>query len=116
MGIPVYFKNLINDYNDICFSQNNKLFIDNLLFDLNCLIHPCCRGETNELQMYQKIVESIVTIVNVVNPQNLIYIAIDGPCPKQKMHQQRSRRFKSSKENKAWDTNAITPGTKFMED
>jgi 5'-3' exoribonuclease 2 len=115
MGIPVYFKNLINDYNDICFSQNNKLFIDNLLFDLNCLIHPCCRGETDELQMYQKIVESIVTIVNVVNPQNIVYIAIDGPCPKQKMHQQRSRRFKSSKENKIWDTNAITPGTKFME-
>ena len=50
--------------------------------------------------MYQKVVQSIVTIVNIVNPQNIVYIAIDGPCPKQKMHQQRLRRFKSSKENK----------------
>ena len=59
MGIPVYFKNLINDHNDICFSQNNKLIIDNLLFDLNCLIHPCCREETDEFQMYKKIIDSI---------------------------------------------------------
>ena len=30
------------------------------------------------------------------------------------MIQQRLRRYKSSKQNKIWDTNAITPGTNFM--
>ena len=30
------------------------------------------------------------------------------------MQQQRKRRYKSSKENKIWDTNAISPGTEFM--
>ena len=43
-----------------------------------------------------------------------VFIAIDGPAPKAKMIQQRSRRHKSVLENKPWDTNAITPGTTFM--
>ena len=34
--------------------------------------------------------------------------------PKPKMQQQRYRRYKSALENKLWDTNAISPGTKFM--
>ena len=41
-------------------------------------------------------------------------IAIDGPAPKAKMIQQRTRRHKSVLEGKTWDTNAITPGTNFM--
>ena len=46
MGIPVYFKTLIEDYNDICLPDTKNIKIDNLYFDLNCLIHPCCRSET----------------------------------------------------------------------
>ena len=44
MGIPVYFKNIINDYKDILIQEDlfNKR-INNLFFDLNCLIHPCCQ-------------------------------------------------------------------------
>ncbi len=113
MGIPVYFKTLIDDYDTICKQSLDKQ-IDYLFFDLNCLIHPCCRGLTDELLMYQEIVDKIQYIIDKVNPIQS-YIAIDGPCPRQKIHQQRMRRFKSSKEKKEWDTNAITPGTKFME-
>ena len=54
-------------------------------------------------------------MIKVSKPTELVYIAIDGPCPKPKMVQQRLRRYKSAKEKKVWDTNAITPGTKFME-
>jgi len=115
MGIPVYFKTLIQDYNDLCLPDTKKLNIDNLYFDLNCLIHPCCRNLTDETEMYQNIVDNIHKIVNIVKPKNLVYIAIDGPCPKPKMIQQRLRRFKSAKEKKIWDTNKITPGTEFME-
>ena len=35
MGIPVYFKTLIEDYNDLCLPHTRKLTIDNLYFDLN---------------------------------------------------------------------------------
>jgi len=116
MGIPVFFKTCVEDYNDICIplDQNNKIIIDNLYFDLNCLIHPCCHGETNENKMFENIFLKMKNIINDVNPNKLIFIAIDGPCPKPKMIQQRLRRFKSAKEKKIWDTNAITPGTQFM--
>ena len=43
MGIPVYFKTLIEDYNNLCLPDSRKLNINNLFFDLNCLIHPCCQ-------------------------------------------------------------------------
>ena len=48
MGIPVYFKTLIDDYNNICIPSTKKIDSDYLFFDLNCLIHPCCRNETDE--------------------------------------------------------------------
>ena len=115
MGIPVYFKTLIEDYNDLCLPHTRKLTIDNLYFDLNCLIHPCCHGLTDETEMYENILDNIHKIVNIVKPNDMVYIAIDGPCPKPKMIQQRLRRFKSAKEKKEWDTNKITPGTEFME-
>jgi 5'-3' exonuclease len=116
MGIPVYFKTCIEDYNNICKPSTDNIPIDNLYFDLNCLIHPCCHGETDELVMYNKIFLEMTRIVNLVDPKKLIFIAIDGPCPKPKMIQQRLRRYKSAKEKKEWDTNAITPGTDFMND
>ncbi len=115
MGIPVYFKTLIGDYNDICLPDSRNINIDNLYFDLNCLIHPCCHGLTLENDMYQNILDSIHKIINIVKPNDMVYIAIDGPCPKPKMIQQRLRRFKSVREKKVWDTNKITPGTIFME-
>ena len=114
MGIPVYFKTLIDDDKNICLPSTIDLKVSYLLFDLNCLIHPCCVGLTNEIEMFHSIFQSIITIIDIVKPLQMIYLAIDGPCPRQKMHQQRLRRFKSSKQNKVWDTKAITPGTQFM--
>jgi 5'-3' exonuclease len=115
MGVPSYFKNIIQKYNNILIIKEEFHYeVNNLFFDLNCLIHPCCRNLTNENEMYDKIYEYILHIINITNVKNLIYIAIDGVCPRAKIEQQKSRRFKSANENKIWDTNAITPGTNFM--
>ena len=69
----------------------------------------------------------------IVSPTSMMYIAVDGVAPMAKIKQQRTRRFKSAAnaEEEAriraqalgipyvkqprFDTNAITPGTKFME-
>ena len=116
MGIPLYYKNIIQDYPDIILPNNDfNIPIHNLFLDLNCAIHPCCANKTNEQEMYISIFDKIKECIQITNVQNLIYIAIDGPAPRTKMEQQRQRRLKSSQENKIWDTNQITPGTLFME-
>ena len=118
MGIPVFFKTLVEDYHDLLLPMNHQRVNHNLFLDLNCLIHPCCnevaKFDPKEDLMISNIIHKINELILLVNPQKTIFIAIDGPAPKAKMIQQRTRRFKSSFEEKPWDTNAITPGTKFM--
>ena len=115
MGIPSYYKNIIQDYPNIIIQENDfNIPINNLFLDLNCAIHPCCRGLTDENEMFEKIFEKIVETIKLTNVKDLIYIAIDGPAPRTKMEQQRQRRLKSFHEKKIWDTNQITPGTSFM--
>jgi len=41
MGIPVYFKTLITDYQDTIIHKGKLNDIQSVFFDLNCLIHPC---------------------------------------------------------------------------
>ena len=144
MGIPLYFKTLYNDYPEIVVKNVNRESTNNFLFlDLNCAIHPCCRRvmanmdytfykhEIMEQKMIVEIISYIEKLVALAEP-SLLYIAIDGVVPIAKMLQQRERRFKSAIEKKrereirercgmetdsidSWDTNAISPGTEFME-
>ena len=114
MGIPVYFKTLINEYQDDILITEKIDNVEILCLDLNCLIHPCCRNETNEDIMIKKIIDGITKLIDYSNVERLVYIAIDGVAPKGKMKQQKMRRYKSVLENKIWDTNAISPGTYFM--
>ncbi|KAJ3806920.1 exoribonuclease 2 [Lentinula aff. lateritia] len=98
--------------------------------------------ETEE-EMMVEIFKYTERVVNMVRPRKLLFMAIDGVAPRAKMNQQRSRRFRAAQEAKekdeqrkesvllweamgkelseeeknkvAWDTNAITPGTPFMD-
>ena len=115
MGIPVYFKTLVQEYQNSILLKNKLNNINSLFLDLNCAIHPCCHGETDETIMIQKIISKIEELIDYTQVSDLLYIAIDGIPPKGKMKQQRMRRYKSVLENKQWDTNAISPGTYFME-
>ena len=114
MGIPVYFKNLLQDHSNKILQKPKT--IHNVFFDLNCLLHPCCSSvkSGDELEMIQTIKQSIQELIDFTGVTDLIYIAIDGPAPRAKMEQQKQRRFKNSLEEKIWDTSAITPGTYFM--
>merc|ERR1712086_503834 len=142
MGIPLYFRHLVNNFDDILTSNENLNKCDNLYLDLNCGIHYCCRevlkdgyNEDKKNIIERKMIDNIISYINTLlkysNPQKMLFIAIDGPAPKSKMSQQRTRRFKTFYEKNeikkikesnninevdidVWDTNAITPGTKFM--
>ena len=119
MGIPVYFKTIISQYQDDILIKHDLENISLLCFDLNCLIHPCCReiirrGSTDESDMIDYLIESIETIISLTKAKH-IYLAIDGIPPKAKMKQQRQRRHRCALERAIWDTNAISPGTFFMD-
>ena len=87
--------------------------------DFNGIIHPEAAKETNEEQL-------IINLWNKINYYNDLYkptkllICIDGVAPLAKIIQQRKRRYLTfykniiDKTRLIWDTNAISPGTEFM--
>lgn len=138
MGIPSYYKKLIDRFPRLV--QRGEAFEgDVLLMDFNCLIYQCVRGE--KIPAYTSatregweaaVLEAVKTytlkVWQVAGRPTKVFIGVDGVVPMAKIRQQRLRRFKSrwlaAAESEAgvrrpgeevWDTNAITPGTEFME-
>jgi 5'-3' exoribonuclease 1 len=102
-----------------------------LFLDLNCAIHQCAtmvlKSHTDPIKIEHEIINETLAYINKITryarPNQLLYVAVDGIAPRAKMAQQRKRRFISTwREGEAregarkyWDTNAITPGTSFMD-
>jgi len=98
---------------------------DHLYLDMNGIIHNATHGDDSEKallsdsEMVILLEQKLDSVFNAVNPQKLVYFAVDGVAPRAKMNQQRMRRFLSAadreKHKLPFDSNSITPGTEFMQ-
>ena len=118
MGIPYYFYYLTKKYTNIIVRQlPSKINI--YAIDFNGIIHPEAAKETNEEQLIINLWNKINSYNDLYKPKHLM-ICIDGVAPFAKIIQQRKRRYLTFYKNiidktiSKWDTNAISPGTNFM--
>jgi 5'-3' exoribonuclease 1 len=122
--------------------ESKDIHIDNLMIDMNGLFHnaaqkvyeygnfkpnqrlmsmrkkvitPCIK--TQKL-LFQEVCKNIDELIKVVQPSKRLILCVDGTAPLSKQNQQRQRRFRSAIESSSpegFDSNCITPGTKFMD-
>ncbi|KAL3283160.1 hypothetical protein HHI36_006312 [Cryptolaemus montrouzieri] len=140
MGVPKFFRYMSERYP--CLSEFVKEYqipeFDNLYLDMNGIIHNCSHPDDGnahfritEEKIFIDIFHYIEVLFQMIKPQKVFFMAIDGVAPRAKMNQQRGRRFRSAKdaqkledealkrgeklpEEARFDSNCITPGTEFM--
>lgn len=134
MGVPGLFKNIVKKYKNTYYWKNGEN-IDYFFIDYNAILHSIIqtylnenaeelKGLTNskiEAKLIKAIIDETVKLAKVINPNILMYIALDGVVPMGKMHRQRARRYDSEKKSQQsgivpiWDRSAnLSPQTKFM--
>lgn len=120
MGIPFYFKTLVNRHYGIIQPIDKNYNCSRLFLDFNSILHMCASEGKLHRTIMDDALAYIEVLIKVVKPTDLVYIAVDGTCPKAKMVQQRKRRFISAWRREilggTWDSNIITPGTPFMKE
>jgi len=138
MGIPSYFKRLTQSVRGLL-SSNVQGAVSCLLIDFNCIVYGCLRSGSLPQYTYEteqewegllneEVCKTVLTIWEAASKPPKVFIAVDGVVPMAKIKQQRMRRFKSvwwaekeyemgvrKRGDVRWDTNAITPGTAYME-
>ena len=84
-GIPLYFRYLVNNYDNILSHHKNIPQTDNLYLDLNCAIHYCCREVLKEFpyqktkhvslehKMIQNVIHYIELPVVILNLENYLH-------------------------------------------
>jgi len=132
MGIPTYFSYIVKNHSDIINVYNsNTMQINNFYLDCNSIIYDCVHNinftnliDSDTNTIIKAVCCKIKEYIDILKPNNIIFIAFDGVAPVAKLEQQRSRRYKSLYQNnifkdpklESWNTTAITPGTVFMND
>ena len=148
MGVPTLFLSIIknksykNVHNGV---TNGDVNCDYFFLDYNGIVYKAyerikknIEGKNNSKDKIEELlIEEVIKytkylICDVVKPKKMAYISLDGPAPRAKMVQQRSRRYKGyhdkiflheakkkfnvDVDNVEWDKSAnISPGTVFME-
>jgi 5'-3' exonuclease len=124
MGLPSFLK-FLSAKHASCIRYAPPPHCTRLYVDFNAIIHNAARecqdeGPITDAAVIAKTIQMTESLVERVSPKEGVLLAVDGLAPYSKMIQQRHRRYMSAWRQEqlgtqgAWDTNAITPGTAFM--
>jgi 5'-3' exonuclease len=138
MGIPSYFSYIVKNHINILVKlSSNNIKFNNLYLDCNSIIYDSFNKiEKNFITenisniIISNVIQTITEYIQLLKPNENVFIAFDGVAPVAKLEQQRSRRFKSIYQNNFaksivnnnnnyddnWSTANITPGTLFMKE
>lgn len=132
----------LEDLKEETIFDEQEIVVDNLMIDMNGLFHSSAQkiyqygeckpkprllgrrtkrenGLQKQINCFKDICHSIDDILRIVNPRRKLILCVDGPAPLSKQNQQRQRRYVSAisreEDSKSFDSNSITPGTKFMD-
>jgi 5'-3' exonuclease len=109
MGIPFYFASLIRNHAGITRVVREKLQVDILAIDFNCLIHRYLKVEDS----VKSVIDALDHILKNTCEAKKVILALDGLVPYAKIVQQRYRRFRI-KDPEEFDRNQISPDTPYM--
>ena len=148
MGVPTFFLSIIKNkfYKNVHSGvKEGNLDCDYFFLDYNGIVYKAYAKIVKDIEgknlsknkIEELIIEEVIRytkylICDVVKPKKLTYIAFDGPAPRAKMVQQRSRRYKGyqqknylenekkkhniAQDSITWDLSPnISPGTEFMQ-
>ncbi|EAY05535.1 XRN 5'-3' exonuclease N-terminus family protein [Trichomonas vaginalis G3] len=125
MGVPGFYRWVTQRYPLVRRRMNDpaRPKIDYFYIDFNCIIYNALRSISMSsggtiLQLFNEVCRYLDVLVQVIKPQIVLFISVDGPAPFAKCTQQRSRRFVAARDSvgAAFNTTAISVGTTFMED
>jgi 5'-3' exonuclease len=126
---------LRKNYSNLVSETLGKLIADlkvrRLFFDLNALVHAAVTEvyETKDVSVQAQIkkdpssfwkktistlCDELVTVILMVRPYYLVYLAADGAVSKAKILQQRQRTYRHAPGSGLFNRNNIKPGTEFM--
>lgn len=125
MGVAGFYRWLVQRYPLVRHRTNDLAHpkINNFYIDFNCIVYNSIRQVKPEENgdntiLFNEICRYVDLLVQIIKPDSLIYIAVDGPAPLAKCAQQRSRRFVAARDHQegTFSTAAISVGTEFMEE
>ena len=108
MGVPGLFSWVRRHFGEVIISDASWSAshpeVSSLFIDLNHILHAATHPEypfhepASREEMLEAVLKYIDAILELVQPTELCFVAVDGPPPRAKINQQRSRRFLAAME------------------
>ena len=109
MGVPGLFSWVRRNFGEVIISDaawaSSHPPLASLYIDLNHILHAATHPDypfhepASREEMLEAVLKYVDAILDLVQPTDLIFVAVDGPPPRAKINQQRNRRFLAAMES-----------------